>query len=593
MKKYLLVTAVAASVVGGQVVEVSASTTYNVKPGDTLYVIALKNNLSVSEIKLANHLNSDTIYSGQKLVLGKTTSSSTTTSAKNTTKSNNTYTVTSGDTLSKIASKHNMSLSQIATLNQISNVNVLRVGQVLKTAGTSIATNQSKGKTNSTEITTSKEPISTATYTVKSGDTLSKIASSNKMTLAQLASLNKITNVNMLRVGQVLKVTRTSSAVQPVKSTTTTTAKTNTVSYTVKSGDTLSKIAANHHMSLVQIAVLNKITNLNAIHIGQILKVSSTIASTSQSTPASSKPTTSTNTSKIYMVKTGDTLTAIANKNGVTLSNLLSWNKLSRGAIIYPSQKLTLQQVINTTTSNTTSTTTTSKPTTTTNSYKVNSGETLYGIAAKLGMNVNTLLTLNGLKLTSTIYIGQVLKISGTTASTVTPVTSEVSTPAAGNISTAGLSIYQAAWLKTAVADAKIATIGTGVLPSITVAQAILESGWGQSILTSAPYYNLFGIKQGTGWQGAIVNMKTSEYVNGKWVTISAPFRAYSSQMASFQDHTKFLLTNSRYAGNGVINAKNYVNMANGLQAAGYATDPTYASRLINLVERYKLQSLD
>ncbi|MFR8086211.1 MAG: glucosaminidase domain-containing protein, partial [Leuconostoc gelidum] len=288
-----------------------------------------------------------------------------------------------------------------------------------------------------------------------------------------------------------------------------------------------------------------------------------------------------------------DTLTVIANKNVVTLSNLLSWNKLSRGAIIYPGQKLTLQQVINTTTSSTTSTTTTSKPTTTTNSYKVNSGETLYGIAAKLGMNVNTLLTLNGLKLTSTIYVGQVLKISGTTTSTATPVTSEISTPAAGNISTSGLSIYQAAWLKTAVADAKIATIGTGVLPSITVAQAILESGWGQSILTSAPYYNLFGIKQGTGWQGAIVNMKTSEYVNGKWVTILAPFRAYSSQMASFQDHTKFLLTNSRYAGNGVINAKNYVNMANGLQAAGYATDPTYASRLINLVERYNLQSLD
>lgn len=584
MKKYLLVTAVAASVVGGQVVEVSASTTYNVKPGDTLYVIALKNNLSVSELKLANHLNSDTIYSGQKLILGKATSSSTTTSTKTTTKSNNTYTVKSGDTLSKIASNHNMSLSQIATLNQISNVNVLRVGQVLKIAGTNITTNQSNAKTSSPEITTS-----TATYTVKSGDTLSKIASSNKMTLAQLATLNKITNVNMLRVGQVLKVTRTSSGVQPVKSTTTTTAKANTASYTVKSGDTLSKIAANHHMSLVQIAVLNKITNLNAIRIGQILKVSGTVASTSQSAPVASKPTTSTSTT--YAVKSGDTLTAIANKNGVTLSNLLSWNKLSRGAIIYPGQKLTLQQVINTTTSSTTSTTTTS--TTTTNSYKVNSGETLYGIAAKLGMNVNTLLTLNGLKLTSTIYVGQVLKISGTTTSTATPVTSEISTPVAGNISTAGLSIYQAAWLKTAVADAKIATIGTGVLPSITVAQAILESGWGQSILTSAPYYNLFGIKQGTGWQGAIVNMKTSEYVNGKWVTISAPFRAYSSQMASFQDHTKFLLTNSRYAGNGVINAKNYVNMANGLQAAGYATDPTYANRLINLVERYNLQSLD
>ncbi|KAI3473778.1 hypothetical protein Pfo_031443 [Paulownia fortunei] len=156
-----------------------------------------------------------------------------------------------------------------------------------------------------------------------------------------------------------------------------------------------------------------------------------------------------------------------------------------------------------------------------------------------------------------------------TTATTTTPNTTNVATSTGGSILTTGLSATQAAWLNTAVADAKAATAGTGVLASVTVAQAILESGWGQSTLASAPYYNLFGIKQGTGWQGSIVNMNTSEYVNGKWVTVLAPFRSYSSQMASFQDHTNFLLTNSRYAANGVINAKNYVAMANGLQAAG------------------------
>ncbi|MFT8544938.1 MAG: LysM peptidoglycan-binding domain-containing protein [Leuconostoc falkenbergense] len=528
MKKSLIASAVAASVVGGQVIEVSASTTYNVKTGDILYAIALKNNLTVSEIKSTNHLNSNTIYSGQKLVLAKSEASGKASSTKITTKSNNTYTVKSGDTLSKIAANHHMSLSQIVTLNQISNANLLRIGQVLKIAGANATTDQNNAKASNAKITTSKVSTSTVTYTVKSGDTLSKIASSNKMTIAQLASLNKITNVNMIHVGQVLKVTKTTSSTQPTASNTTTSktnTNTNTSSYTVKSGDTLSKIAANHNMSLAQIAALNAITNVNAIRVGQVLKVSkTTTATTNQSASTTSKTTTNTST---------------------------------------------------TTTAN--------------GSYKVNSGDTLYAIAAKLKMNINTLLSLNGLKLSSTIYVGQVLKTSTTSAA----VTTEVSTTTGGTISTTGLSATQAAWLNTAVTDAKAATAGTGVLASITVAQAILESGWGQSALASAPYHNLFGIKRGTGWQGTIVNMKTSEYVNGKWVTVLAPFRSYNSQMASFQDHTTFLLSNSRYAANGVINAKNYVAMANGLQAAGYATAPTYASTLINLVKRYNLQTLD
>lgn len=530
MKKSLLVSAVAASVVSGQVIEVSASTTYNVKTGDTLYAIALKNNLSVNEIKLTNHLSSNTIYSGQKLILDKSATSSTTASTTVSTKSSNTYTVKYGDSLSKIATSYGMSVSQIATLNQISNVNVIRVGQILKVAGTSATTSQSSA----TNITTSKVSVNAGTYTVKSGDTLSKIASSNKMTVAQLASLNNITNVNMIKVGQVLKVTQTTTAAQSATSASTSTSNTttgtsNTASYTVKSGDTLSKIAANYNMSLTQIASLNQISNVNAIRIGQVLKVSQTTTSANQSSTTTSKATTTTSTST----------------------------------------------------------------TTTTGSYKVNSGDTLYAIAAKLGVNINTLLSLNGLNLSSTIYVGQVLKTAATTATTTTPNTTNLATSTGGSILTTGLSATQAAWLNTAVADAKAATAGTGVLASVTVAQAILESGWGQSTLASAPYYNLFGIKQGTGWQGSIVNMNTSEYVNGKWVTVLAPFRSYSSQMASFQDHTNFLLTNSRYAANGVINAKNYVAMANGLQAAGYATAPTYASTLISLVERYNLQSLD
>ncbi|MDI6495629.1 LysM peptidoglycan-binding domain-containing protein [Leuconostoc lactis] len=601
MKKSLLVGAVAASMVGVQASTASASTTYRVKPGDTLYDIGLQHNLSVSQLKALNRLNSDIIHPGDVLVLDAEDANKPATPATTAA----TYTVKSGDTLSRIAAQFKMSVAEIAALNQISNVNAINVGQVLKVNGTTTNTN-----TNTNQTNTSKPAASNAaSYTVKSGDTLSKIAALHQMSLSQLVSLNGITNPNLIQVGQVLKVTGATNNAQPSAPTqapsatpstpTTTTATT----YTVKAGDTLSRIAAQFKMNLAQIAALNQISNLNAIRVGQVLKVSNAAGSDNTSNTTQSSAGTSTTTAPSttgYTVKSGDTLTAIAAANGVSLANLLSWNNLSLQAIIYPGQKLTIQNANNATITTPTAPTTNTTPTvapSTNGSYTVKSGDTLYGIAVKLGTNVQTLLALNNLQLSSIIYVGQVLKTNSAPvagAGTATPVTPTVSKPAAANgVSTAGLSAAQAAWLRTAVVDAQAATSGTGVLASVTVAQAILESGWGQSALASAPYHNLFGIKKGYGWTGAVVNMNTSEFENGQWVTVVAPFRAYGSQMASFQDHTNFLLANSRYAANGVINAPNYIAMATGLQAAGYATAPTYASALINLVERYNLQSLD
>lgn len=531
MKKSFLMGAVAASVVGGQAMTAAASTTYQVKSGDTLYAIGLRNNLSVNDIKSANHLTSDTIYPGQSLVLG-TGASNTSAQAP----SAATYTIQSGDTLSKIAADHQMSVAQIAAMNGISNVNFISVGQVLKVNGSGTTPNPAPANPSAPANNNSNSASSQSTYTVKAGDTLSRIAATQQMSLSQLAALNGISNVNLIRVGQVLKVSgpsNTSAPAQPNQAPTVNAAPSNTATYTVVSGDTLSRIASEFHMSLSDLASLNKIANVNAITVGQVLQVSA---------GTSTNPATPTNTT---------------NNN--------------------PTPAVT--------------------PTSTTGRYTVKSGDTLYAIAARLGVNISTLLSLNGLNLNSVIYVGQTLITAGTSAATpVAPVTPMATTPTnatPGGVTTAGLSATQAAWLQTAVSDAKVATAGTGVLASVTVAQAILESGWGQSTLGSAPYHNLFGIKQGFGWTGAVVNLNTSEFVNGQWTTVVAPFRAYSSQMASFQDHTNFLLVNSRYAANGVINAKNYVDMANGLQAAGYATAPTYASALIGLVERYNLQSLD
>ena len=134
-----------------------------------------------------------------------------------------------------------------------------------------------------------------------------------------------------------------------------------------------------------------------------------------------------------------------------------------------------------------------------------------------------------------------------------------------------------------------------GVLPSITAAQAILESGWGNSSLAQAPNHNLFGIKDSDDWGGDTVVVPTQEYLNGRYITINAAFRKYSSWNDSVVDHAKFF-TSTEWRKNNyrkVINATDYRIAAQELKNAGYATDPGYAGKLIRLIEAYKLYEWD
>ena len=126
------------------------------------------------------------------------------------------------------------------------------------------------------------------------------------------------------------------------------------------------------------------------------------------------------------------------------------------------------------------------------------------------------------------------------------------------------------------------------VLPSITAAQAILESGWGRSTLTTNAH-NLFGIKG--SYNGQSVTMPTREVYNGKSVTVNANFRVYPSNAASLEDHGRFLNVNSRY--HNLLGDTNYQSVANKLRQDGYATSPSYASSLISLIQTYNLAQLD
>lgn len=131
------------------------------------------------------------------------------------------------------------------------------------------------------------------------------------------------------------------------------------------------------------------------------------------------------------------------------------------------------------------------------------------------------------------------------------------------------------------------------VLPSITLAQAILESDWGKSTL-AAEYHNYFGIK-GDSLENT-KEMTTKEYLNGQWITTTARFRVYNNYQESMLDHVLLFAKGTTWNPNQyqhVIAATNYQQAAKALQQDGYATDPDYPAKLMNIVKTYQLDQYD
>ena len=143
-------------------------------------------------------------------------------------------------------------------------------------------------------------------------------------------------------------------------------------------------------------------------------------------------------------------------------------------------------------------------------------------------------------------------------------------------------------------ADAAVAdAIVSGVPPSIKLAQAILESGWGESGLT-VKAFNFFGIKAGSSWKGKVWNVETHEYYDGVTRTnVKADFRAYGSPEESFADHTALFKRLSRYAPLFDLDFMDYKGWAHQLKKSGYATSPTYPQKLIAIIEQNDLTRFD
>ncbi|WP_082633269.1 flagellar assembly peptidoglycan hydrolase FlgJ [Lacimicrobium alkaliphilum] len=118
------------------------------------------------------------------------------------------------------------------------------------------------------------------------------------------------------------------------------------------------------------------------------------------------------------------------------------------------------------------------------------------------------------------------------------------------------------------------------------VAQAALETGWGQQMIhlpSGQNSHNLFGIKAGKGWQGDKALINTLEYRDGLPRAEKAPFRAYESFADSLQDYVDFIRDNPRYS-QAMQKTEDPESYFRNLQQAGYATDPQYADKVLRLL---------
>jgi flagellar protein FlgJ len=155
--------------------------------------------------------------------------------------------------------------------------------------------------------------------------------------------------------------------------------------------------------------------------------------------------------------------------------------------------------------------------------------------------------------------------------------------------SAAPLSLNNGNFVARLSTPARVVSQQSGIPHQLIVAQAALESGWGQREIPAAdgsPSYNLFGIKAGGSWVGPVTEITTTEFEQGAAKKIKAKFRVYGSYVEAMADYVKLLTNNPRYA--GVANARSPEQAAQALQQAGYATDPQYASKLVSVIQQMK-----
>ena len=394
--------------------------TYTVNPGDTLVNIASRAGVSWRDIAEWNQIDASAkLFSGSTLYLYNAKTVEPLPAAAPTVKQPESYVVQSGDSLIGTANRFGLSVTQLATYNNLSSRADLLIGQKLwlvpgkvtppKTTPSSPSSKNSSSVTHVPSTASSSNKISTPTsnYTVKPGDTLIGIANSIGLSAAQVAAVN--TNFDAqarLQAGQVIKVPVSKVQVEHQL-------KAQPVSYKVEAGDSLTAIAKRFNLSISELASANNLTPTSNLILGRTIVIpvagsnnnGNTSASSTSSAPApKSEPTPTRNPPPVevtsntssgknlsntenYKVQPGDGLIALARRFGVSVADLAATNNIATNA------QLQLGQTI--------------KVPKTTISYTVESGDSLIVLARKYGVSAQELADLNNITPDAMLQIGQ------------------------------------------------------------------------------------------------------------------------------------------------------------------------------------------
>ncbi|ENW94625.1 LysM peptidoglycan-binding domain-containing protein [Acinetobacter sp. NIPH 298] len=385
--------------------------TYVVMPGDTLAVIAQKNGVSWRDIAKWNQVDpAGTLFVGTSLYLYDAKPQAE--AVKATEAKPETYVVQSGDSLTTLAARFDLTLKQLADYNNLSVTDGLFVGQrlTLKEPKNNTRTTQQSGSqtaraTDAKATTTQK--VATTSYTVKRGEYLKLIADRYALSNQELADLTSgLTASSSLLVGQKInvplqEVAETKNTVKYENVTASTSYKTE--NYTVQRGDTLSSIATRSKITLNELAELNNLKSNSGVRLGQSLKI-----------PAGST------TPDQYVVQSGDSLNAIAGRYNLQVSYLADLNGLQPTSGVRIGQRLKLTgEVAKAETpaqpeANRASNAPANRNTANTEQYTVKAGESLNSIASRLGMTGRELADLNQLRANTGLQRGQTILIPKT-----------------------------------------------------------------------------------------------------------------------------------------------------------------------------------
>ena len=322
---------------------------YRVKGGDTLSRIARRYGVSVRTLAGANNIKSyRRLRKGKTLVIpmGGAAKARYAKSARSSrTKKVIRHRVRSGETAGMIARKYRVRTADLKRWNNLNRRATIRVGQNLKIYGR-VASSKKRAGTSTT--------TASVTHKVRSGETLGVIARRYGVSTKKLMAMNNIKDPRRVRAGKKLVVKRSAkrvkdtTAIPVAELSTSKSVSTSSVRYKIKSGETLGGIANRNGVTVGQIMAWNNIKNVRSVRAGRTLiirKRSALKPSAAVTKIAGKSAVEGQSASRKYKVKPGETLGGIANRNGVTVGQIMAWNNIKNVRSVRAGQTIKIRSL--------------------------------------------------------------------------------------------------------------------------------------------------------------------------------------------------------------------------------------------------------